>query len=92
MVFVAQTFPNTILRERHFNMLEYQMPSASVSLAKIFGTFDDNKQRFRIEDYSVSQTTLDQASFHIVGMQRACVCVTCDWEGFVSMLDGIGYM
>ena len=60
MSFVAETFPQTILRERHFNMLEYQMPTASTSLAQVFGVFGANKERFLIEDYSVCQTTLDQ--------------------------------
>ncbi|XP_038055942.1 retinal-specific phospholipid-transporting ATPase ABCA4-like [Patiria miniata] len=71
MLFVAETFPYTILRERHFNMLEYQMPSASASLAKLFGAFDANKQRFCIEDYSVSQTTLDQVFINFAKEQTA---------------------
>ncbi|XP_071800403.1 phospholipid-transporting ATPase ABCA1-like isoform X2 [Asterias amurensis] len=70
MRFVAEMFPHTVLRERHFNMLEYQMPTASASLAKVFGAFDANKQRFKIEDYSVSQTTLDQVFINFAKEQK----------------------
>ncbi|XP_022097183.1 ATP-binding cassette sub-family A member 1-like isoform X2 [Acanthaster planci] len=70
MRFVAEMFPHTTLRERHFNMLEYQMPTASTSLAKVFGVFGANKERFLIEDYSVCQTTLDQVFINFAKEQK----------------------
>lgn len=41
-------------------MLQYQLPSSLSSLARIFSILSQNKKRLHIEDYSVSQTTLDQ--------------------------------
>lgn len=41
-------------------MLQYQLPSSLTSLAHIFSILAKNKDLLRIEDYSVSQTTLDQ--------------------------------
>jgi hypothetical protein len=41
-------------------MLEYQLPSKGLSVSKMFGQIEANRNIFNIEDYSVSQTTLDQ--------------------------------
>ena len=38
----------------------YQLPSVDISWSSIFGQIENNKERLRIVDYSVSQTTLDQ--------------------------------
>lgn len=43
-------------------MLQYQLPSSLSSLARIFSILSQSKKRLHIEDYSVSQTTLDQVS------------------------------
>lgn len=41
-------------------MLQYQLRSSQSSLARIFSILSKNKKKLHIEDYSVSQTTLDQ--------------------------------
>uniref|UniRef100_A0A670KEM8 ATP binding cassette subfamily A member 1 n=1 Tax=Podarcis muralis TaxID=64176 RepID=A0A670KEM8_PODMU len=61
--FFELAFPGSVLKEKHCNMLQYQLPSSQSSLARIFSILSQNKKRFHIEDYSVSQTTLDQVSF-----------------------------
>ncbi|XP_053321852.1 phospholipid-transporting ATPase ABCA1 isoform X2 [Spea bombifrons] len=58
--FFSQAFPGSVLKEKHRGMLQYQLPSSQSSLARIFSTLSKNKKRLHIEDYSVSQTTLDQ--------------------------------
>uniref|UniRef100_A0A672GMS6 P-type phospholipid transporter n=1 Tax=Salarias fasciatus TaxID=181472 RepID=A0A672GMS6_SALFA len=58
--FVQQIFPGSVLKEKHHNTLQYQLPHANGALAHIFSQFASNQQRLRVEDYSVSQTTLDQ--------------------------------
>ncbi|XP_072460287.1 phospholipid-transporting ATPase ABCA1 isoform X2 [Notamacropus eugenii] len=58
--FFGVAFPGSVLKEKHRNMLQYQLPSSLSSLARIFSILSQNKKRFHIEDYSVSQTTLDQ--------------------------------
>uniref|UniRef100_A0A8C3RCW2 P-type phospholipid transporter n=3 Tax=Neoaves TaxID=3078114 RepID=A0A8C3RCW2_9PASS len=62
--FFGHAFPGSVLKEKHRNMLQYQLPSSPSSLAKIFSILSQNKKRLHIEDYSVSQTTLDQVSFY----------------------------
>ncbi|XP_041634758.1 phospholipid-transporting ATPase ABCA1-like isoform X2 [Cheilinus undulatus] len=58
--FVQQTFPSSVLKEKHHNTLQYQLPYAQGALANIFSQFTNNQERLHLEDYSVSQTTLDQ--------------------------------
>jgi len=58
--FIHVNFPGSLQREKHYNMLQYQICSSS--LAKIFRLIISNKENLHIEEYSVSQTTLDQVS------------------------------
>jgi ATP-binding cassette subfamily A (ABC1) protein 1 len=60
MKFIESELPGSTLKERHRNMLQYQLPSSSTSLAHVFSILARNKELLQIEDYSVSQTTLDQ--------------------------------
>ncbi|XP_067219926.1 retinal-specific phospholipid-transporting ATPase ABCA4 isoform X2 [Chanodichthys erythropterus] len=56
--FMDSSFPGCIQREKHYNTLQYEI--AAASLARVFQLVLTNKERLNIEDYSVSQTTLDQ--------------------------------
>lgn len=60
--FMESTFPGCIQREKHYNTLQYKISSSS--LARIFQMVLANKDKLNIEDYSVSQTTLDQVNEH----------------------------
>ncbi|XP_075891700.1 phospholipid-transporting ATPase ABCA1 [Nelusetta ayraudi] len=69
--FVQKTFHGSILKEKHHNTLQYQFPYASGALANIFRQFSSQQQRLGIEDYSVSQTTLDQVFVNFAREQHA---------------------
>ncbi|GAA6225610.1 ATP-binding cassette sub-family A member 1-like [Lates japonicus] len=60
MKFIESELSGSTLKEKHRNMLQYQLPSSLTSLAHIFSILAKNKEMLRIEDYSVTQTTLDQ--------------------------------
>ncbi|KAI7811411.1 putative ATP-binding cassette sub-family A member 1 [Triplophysa rosa] len=60
MEFIERKLPGSTLKEKHRNMLQYQLPSSLTSLARIFSILSKNKEQLHIEDYSVSQTTLDR--------------------------------
>ncbi|XP_029957173.1 phospholipid-transporting ATPase ABCA1b isoform X3 [Salarias fasciatus] len=60
MKFIESELSGSTLKEKHRNMLQYQLPSSLTSLAHIFSILAKNKDMLRIEDYSVTQTTLDQ--------------------------------
>ncbi|XP_076005482.1 retinal-specific phospholipid-transporting ATPase ABCA4-like isoform X1 [Genypterus blacodes] len=65
--FMESSFPGCVQREKHYNTLQYEIPSSS--LAKIFQLVVANKERLSIEDYSVSQTTLDQVFVNFAKQQ-----------------------
>ncbi|KAJ3585197.1 hypothetical protein NHX12_013918 [Muraenolepis orangiensis] len=58
--FILESFPSSVLKEKHHNTLQYQLPYSQGALACVFGQLTSHQQRLNIEDYSVSQTTLDQ--------------------------------
>lgn len=74
MKFIESELSGSMLKEKHRNMLQYQLPSSLSSLAHIFSTFANNKDALRIEDYSVTQTTLDQVRVRTPGQ------VNLDWK------------
>ena len=41
-------------------MLEYQLHNENTPLSFVFGELERNRETLKIEEYSVSQTTLDQ--------------------------------
>ncbi|XP_010285758.1 PREDICTED: retinal-specific ATP-binding cassette transporter, partial [Phaethon lepturus] len=65
--FIRLNFPGSLQREKHYNMLQYQICSSS--LAKIFRLIISNKENLHIEEYSVSQTTLDQVFVNFAKQQ-----------------------
>ena len=64
--FVQDTFPGSVLKEKHHNTLQYQLPHSEGALATIFSQFTTHQERLAVEDYSVSQTTLDQVAPHVI--------------------------
>ncbi|XP_001920862.6 phospholipid-transporting ATPase ABCA1 isoform X2 [Danio rerio] len=58
--YIQNSFPGIQLKERHQNVLQYQLPSQTCSLARVFEVLSNNYEELGIADYSVSQTTLDQ--------------------------------
>uniref|UniRef100_A0A3P9ATS2 P-type phospholipid transporter n=1 Tax=Maylandia zebra TaxID=106582 RepID=A0A3P9ATS2_9CICH len=68
--FVQKTFPGSVLKEKHHNTLQYQFPHAQGALANIFSQFTRHQRRLRVEDYSVSQTTLDQVFVNFARQQH----------------------
>nr|XP_014349980.1 PREDICTED: ATP-binding cassette sub-family A member 1-like isoform X2 [Latimeria chalumnae] len=67
--FIESFFSGSTLKEKHHNTLQYQLSSSENSLSKIFSAFTQNKDRLKIEDYSVSQTTLDQVFVNFAKQQ-----------------------
>lgn len=44
-------------------MVQYHLPSGAIKLSKVFELIETHQDDLQIEDYSVSQTTLDNVSF-----------------------------
>ncbi|TMS20282.1 ATP-binding cassette sub-family A member 1 [Larimichthys crocea] len=58
--YMKNAFPSIELKERHQNVLQYQLPSHACCLARVFDVLGNNYEDLGIVDFSVSQTTLDQ--------------------------------
>ncbi|XP_013414368.2 LOW QUALITY PROTEIN: ATP-binding cassette sub-family A member 1-like [Lingula anatina] len=69
MNYIQHTFPNVMLKEKHHNMLQYQLPSQGLLLSYLFGKLESVRQELDIEDYSVNQTTLDQVFINFAKLQ-----------------------
>ncbi|XP_060089129.1 phospholipid-transporting ATPase ABCA1-like [Heteronotia binoei] len=67
--FMQSSFPNIVLKEKQYSTLQYQLPSRDCSLAKIFGILSAHQGTYHIEEYSISQTTLDQVFVHFAKYQ-----------------------
>uniref|UniRef100_A0A671KWK4 ATP-binding cassette sub-family A member 2 n=1 Tax=Sinocyclocheilus anshuiensis TaxID=1608454 RepID=A0A671KWK4_9TELE len=57
--FFNRNFPEAVLKERHHTKIQYQLKSENISLAQVFSKMEQVVEVLSIEDYSVSQTTLD---------------------------------
>ncbi|XP_062844042.1 retinal-specific phospholipid-transporting ATPase ABCA4 isoform X2 [Trichomycterus rosablanca] len=66
-VFIEKNFPSCIQCEKHHSSLQYQISSSS--LARVFQLLTANKDKLNIQDYSVSQTTLDQVFVNFAKQQ-----------------------
>ncbi|KAM9095067.1 phospholipid-transporting ATPase ABCA7 isoform 8-T9 [Sarcophilus harrisii] len=58
--FMEASFPGAVLKEHHGCLLRYQLPAGQCPLARLFGELAAHSPRLGIEDFSVTQTTLDQ--------------------------------
>lgn len=63
----------TTPQERHHTKAQYQLKSEQISLAQVFSKMEQVVDVLGIEDYSVSQTTLDNVR---LGTARAAGCLS----------------
>ncbi|ELV11962.1 Retinal-specific ATP-binding cassette transporter [Tupaia chinensis] len=84
--FFQGNFPGSVQRERHYNMLQFQVSSSS--LARIFQLLISHKDSLLIEEYSVTQTTLDQVKPNSNQVNLASCCVMPpDLTAFAKQFD-----
>eukprot|EP01090_Pellita_catalonica_P003861 TRINITY_DN13553_c0_g1_i1.p1 TRINITY_DN13553_c0_g1~~TRINITY_DN13553_c0_g1_i1.p1 ORF type:complete len:131 (+),score=18.01 TRINITY_DN13553_c0_g1_i1:22-393(+) len=57
---MEEMFVGSKLIEEHGLNYHYEVPQDEVTLSQLFGQIQDNKLDLQIEDYSVSQPTLEQ--------------------------------
>lgn len=63
---MKSSFPSIELKERHENILQYQLPSHACCLARVFDLLSNNFEELGVVDFSVSQTTLDQVRMTVM--------------------------
>lgn len=57
--FVMHSFPGAVLDEEYGRRARFRLPLTSLSLSKAFGLIESCVVRLGIEDYSLSQSTLE---------------------------------
>ena len=67
--FIHASFPGSILKDQHQGFVNYQLKDKDKSWAKVFAVMEQAKERFDIDDYSVSQTTLEQVFLNFARYQ-----------------------
>ncbi|KAH9498375.1 ATP-binding cassette sub- A member 3 [Bulinus truncatus] len=67
--FMATTFPDSKLTDIHDNMVNYHIISTKFTWAQVFGIMERAKERLNMEDYLVSQTSLEQVFIYFARMQ-----------------------
>ncbi|KAJ8317951.1 hypothetical protein KUTeg_003042 [Tegillarca granosa] len=70
MRFIEQKFPGSVLKDVHQGMVHYHILDQNITWAELFGTMEKAKTQFNIEDYSVSQTTLEQVFINFAHSQN----------------------
>ncbi|PIK48471.1 putative ATP-binding cassette sub-family A member 1-like [Apostichopus japonicus] len=85
--FMDATFPNNVLKEHHLTMLRYQLRMTGLSVADIYEAIENKRDVLGIEDYSVTQTTLDQVFVNFAKRQKE-VCDDDDDTSSISSLGG----
>lgn len=58
--FIERVFPGSELKHENQGILSYYIPSKDNSWGKVFGVLEEAKEEFNLEDYSISQITLEQ--------------------------------
>ncbi|XP_012500397.1 PREDICTED: ATP-binding cassette sub-family A member 3-like [Propithecus coquereli] len=58
--FITTIFPGSVLKHENQGILNYYIPRKDNSWGKVFGILEKAKEQFDLEDYSISQITLEQ--------------------------------
>lgn len=66
---IKNSFPNSQLKEAYEGFVHIHIDEGAVSLAKLFRIVESSKQTYSIENYTVSQTTLEQVFLNFARSQ-----------------------
>lgn len=58
--FFNSNYPSSILRETQDTRMRFEVPSEKVKISSLFAHIEDNKAILNLQDYGISQTTLEQ--------------------------------
>ncbi|KAL8562888.1 hypothetical protein ACOMHN_004580 [Nucella lapillus] len=67
--FVQRNIPEATLKEQHYNMVQYEIKTRNVNLSQLFEQLEQAQRDLHVEDYSVSQNSLDNVFINFVKKQ-----------------------
>ncbi|XP_056143491.1 phospholipid-transporting ATPase ABCA3 isoform X2 [Lampris incognitus] len=68
--FIESTFPGSLLKDEHQGMVHYHLTDKTLTWAQVFGTLEAAKEKYCIEDYCVSQISLEQVFLSFAQFQH----------------------
>ncbi|CAG00177.1 unnamed protein product, partial [Tetraodon nigroviridis] len=68
--FIEHTFPGSQLKDAHQGMVHYHLTDKTLTWAQVFGTLEAAKEKYCIEDYCVSQISLEQVFLSFAQFQH----------------------
>ncbi|XP_061740845.1 phospholipid-transporting ATPase ABCA3 [Nerophis ophidion] len=68
--FIQSTFPGSQLKDEHQGMVHYHLTDKTLTWAQVFGTLEAAKDKYSIEDYCVSQISLEQVFLSFAQLQH----------------------
>ncbi|KAM8824363.1 phospholipid-transporting ATPase ABCA3 isoform 1-T4 [Synchiropus picturatus] len=68
--FIESTFPGSRLKDEHQGMVHYHLTDEKLTWAQVFGTLEAAKEKYSIEDYCVSQISLEQVFLSFAQFQH----------------------
>ncbi|KAI1884433.1 hypothetical protein AGOR_G00226350 [Albula goreensis] len=68
--FIESTFPGSLLKDEHQGMVHYHLTDKTLTWAQVFGTMEAAKEKYGIEDYCVSQISLEQVFLSFAQFQH----------------------
>ncbi|TRY96422.1 hypothetical protein DNTS_021457 [Danionella cerebrum] len=69
--FIQSTFPGSLLKDEHQGMVHYHLTDRSLTWAQVFGVLETAKEKYSIEDYCVSQISLEQVFLSFAQFQHS---------------------
>jgi ATP-binding cassette subfamily A (ABC1) protein 3 len=66
---IKNSFPNSLLKEAYEGFVHIYVNESNLSLAQLFRIIESCKQKYSIENYTVSQTTLEQVFLNFARSQ-----------------------
>ncbi|XP_061703260.1 phospholipid-transporting ATPase ABCA3 isoform X2 [Syngnathoides biaculeatus] len=68
--FIESIFPGSQLKDEHQGMVHYHLTDRTLTWAQVFGTLEAAKEKYSIEDYCVSQISLEQVFLSFAQFQH----------------------
>uniref|UniRef100_A0A6Q2ZBC5 ABC transporter domain-containing protein n=1 Tax=Esox lucius TaxID=8010 RepID=A0A6Q2ZBC5_ESOLU len=68
--FIESTFPGSLLKDEHQAMVHYHLTDKTLTWAQVFGTLEAAKEKYSVDDYAVSQISLEQVFLSFAQFQH----------------------
>lgn len=85
--FIEQTFPSSVLKDTYQGLVYYHIQDRNIKWSHLFGTLQRSRTQYNIEDYLISQTTLEQVFINFaraqippVEVEQGACSRLCSWS------------